>query len=506
MKDALSSIRGSLGPNAYRLTPATFAYHVSQGRWVPAKHLLYIAARVATAIAKGGARLLIAVPPRHGKSQLLSVWTPQWGLDRNPASRVALASYGAELSTEFGRHVRDNILATEQYTRARLRKDVLQTGRFQTTQGGGMISVGVGGALTGRGADILLVDDYLKNAKDASSETIRDQIYDWFLSTAMTRLEPGGSAIVVATRWNIDDLTGRLLKNHPGVWDYIRIPAVIETEEDKRDDPLGRDYGEVLWPERFSPEEMRLTKEIQGQYFWKSLYQQRPVPRTGGMIQRGTIPIVDITPSPALLRLVRRWDLAASPEAGDYTVGALLAADDQSGVTYILDVVRFQGSPLEVEQTVARVAERDTPRTKIVIEQEPGSAGKSVASHYTRNVLRGYTVEFKPSTGDKFTRAQPLYAGLQAGNVKLLRAPWNGVLEEELELFPDAEHDDQVDACAGAYNDLHGKRFHEVVWGRKSAAESRVVRGDTSTATPASASAPSGGGKIITGATWGRNS
>lgn len=490
--NSLQRIQRSLGHDAYRLTPATYAYHVSGGKWIPAKHLLYIAARVASAIAKGGGRLIISVPPRHGKSQLLSTWAPQWALDRNPASKIALTSYGAELSTEFGRAVRDNILATPEYTRARLRKDVLQTGRFQTTKGGGMISVGVGGPLTGRGADILLVDDFVKNTKDASSETVREQTYDWFLSTAMSRLEPGGSAIVVATRWNVDDLIGRLLKYHGDVWEHIRIPAVIETEDDKRDDPLGRDYGEPLWPERYSAEEMANIKALQGDYFWKALYQQRPVPRTGGMIARGGIPIIDIAPSWNVLRLVRYWDLAGTAGGGDFTCGALLAIDDRVGLTYILDVVRFQRSPLEVEQAVAQTAAQDGTRVKIIIEQEPGSAGKSIASHYTRHVLRGYNVKFKPSTGDKFDRAQPFYASLQAGNVKLLRAPWNGPLEEELELFPDAEHDDQVDACSGAFNELHEHLRGGVVWGRDSSAHG-VAYGSPNK------------GKYLTGVIWGRD-
>ena len=135
-----------------------------------------------------------------------------------------------------------------------------------------MYATGIGGAITGRGADLLLVDDYLKNAKDASSETIRDDIYHWFVSTAMSRLEPGGTVIILATRWHQDDLIGRLLEQAPDVWEYIRIPAIAE-----ENDPLKRAPGEALWPERYNVEWLESQKALFGPYFWAALYRQDPI-------------------------------------------------------------------------------------------------------------------------------------------------------------------------------------------------------------------------------------
>ncbi len=481
-------LTGLAGPSGWRLTPATLAHFITKGEWQAARHLLYISSLITSALARGNARLIVSMPPRHGKSELLSTWTPVWALERDPKTRIILSSYGSDLATDFGRKVRDIILTNEMDNgplRTRLRKDSLQVGRFLTTSGGGMYSVGVGGPITGRGADLLLTDDYIKNAKDASSNTIREDIFDWFTSTAMTRLEPGGSAIILATRWNIDDLIGRLMTHTQEVWTHIVLPAFAE-----EDDPLGREVGEALWPERYSKASLNTIYDNLGTYFWQSLYQQAPIPRVAGLMQAGWISPVDILPHKSRLRFVRHWDLASTPEGGDWTVGLQMAEDLTTGIYYITDVVRGQFSPAEIETLIAATAEADGREVQVTIEQEPGSAGKIVIDHYVRNVLKGFPVRGERATGDKFIRAQPFFAAAEAGSIRIMKATWNKVLLEELELFPEAPHDDQVDGISGAFNALNNKRYRGTTWGRKPRDPKKGI--------------PSAPGKLIQGVVFGR--
>lgn len=475
------------GADSYRLTPATLAYKLTNGSWIPSKHLLYISAKIGSALAKGGARLIVSMPPRHGKSELLSIHTPAWILERNPSHYIILASYGSELATDFGRKSRDLILSSEDLLRVRLRRDSLQVSRFLTTQGGGMYAVGVGGPLTGRGANVLLIDDYLKNAKDASSLTIREDIWDWFISTAFTRLEPGGSVIIIATRWNIDDLIGRTIARTNQEWEHIVLPAFAF--DDGRPDVLGRQPGEALWPERYDEDALSAIKNSLGTYFWQSLYQQQPIPRVAGLMQGSWLQSEDIMPHYTKLRRVRYWDFAASAEKGDYTSGTLMAEDVSTGLYHIENVIRFQKSPAETEQKVRAIAESDGPSTTICLEQEPGSSGKQVVSHYSRNVLKGFVVRAHRGTGDKFVRAQPFFAAAEAGNVRMLKGAWNATFIEELELFPEAPNDDQVDSATGAYNFLNDKKYRGVIWGREPDKSGAQI---------------SGGAEIVQGVTFGR--
>ena len=236
----------ALGSN-YRLTPATLAVKLDKD-WIPAKHLQYISAKVAHAISKGNGRLIISAPPRHGKSQLITRTVPIWIHERFGNKEVVLTTYGGELSADFGREVRDTIINNPKILTSRIRRDSSKVSNWMTEQGGSMRSIGIGGPITGRGADILLIDDYIKEIKEAYSVTYRDYIWNWFVTTAFTRIEPGGTCIIIATRWHHDDLIGRILraKDQLGDWEYIRLPA--EAEEN---DALGRAVGEPLFPERY---------------------------------------------------------------------------------------------------------------------------------------------------------------------------------------------------------------------------------------------------------------
>ena len=458
----LRRLTDKVGQVGWRLTPATMAAHLTEGAWVPAKHLLYISARIASAVAKGNARIIMSMPPRHGKSEHLSVWTPIWYLDWFPQNEIMLASYGADLATDFGRKVRDTAQYYSEFLNFDLRRDAQNVAKWLTTQGGGMVSAGVGGPMTGRGADLLLIDDFLKSAKDATSETIRQDIYEWFQSVARTRVHPGGSIIIIATRWNKDDLIGRLLANQPDLWDHIKLPAFAD-----EDDPLGRAKGEALWPGRYDKATLEGIQDAVGEYYWRALYQQDPISRAQALLDRDKLKIIEQLPKRGSFRKVRSWDFASDPEVegGDYTVGTLMFEDESMGITYIVDVIRVRISDAEKEELIYKTAVNDGSDVEILLEQEPGSAGKTVVDYYTRKILKGFAVYSQRPTGPKPVRAQPFFASVQQGHVRLLEGSWNEAYIDELANFPDGTHDDQVDTSAAAFYHIHGDAYWGLVWG-----------------------------------------
>lgn len=460
----------------YKLTPATLAYKRTSGAWIPAKHLLHLSTAISTAITKGGARIAVTMPPRHGKSEFTSINTPVWHLDKYPSKNVILTSYGAELATDFGRQVRDIILGAPPELDVRLKKDSLQVGRFHTTDGGAMFSVGIGGTISGRGGDLLLVDDYVKNAEDSFSKTQRDKAWDWFRSTAFTRLEPGASAIVLGTRWHQEDLVGHLLKEQGDIWTEIRLPAIAE-----ENDPLGRAPGEALWPERYPIETLRKIEEALGSYWFSALYQQKPLSTIRGVVSGDCLITVTELPHPSRLKTIRTWDFASSEEDGDYTAGPKMSLDKETGRIYIQDMYRFRKSPGATELIVKSAADSDSTKVPIWIEQEPGSAGKIVISHYSRNVLSEYSVKGLRPTGPLEVRAGPFLAAVEAGKVCILKGAWNEPLKEEMNTFPGGDHDDQMAALALGCERLGRGNINQVIWGEKTkksfSADSSIIRG-----------------------------
>lgn len=391
-------------------------------------------------------RLIVTMPPRHGKSELCSKYLPAWYLGTYPDKRVILASYGADFASEWGSKAR-NILKefgpalfgvrVSESPSARDRWDI--AGRD-----GGMRTAGVGGDLTGRGAHLLIIDDPVKNAEEAASVTMRNNAWVWWLATASTRLEPDGVIIVIQTRWHEDDLAGRLLHDAQQAggraWRIVNLPAIS-------------DDGQALWPERYPIEELLQIQRDKGTYWWTALYQQRPTPPEGGKFKREWFPIVPSLP-PGARRAVRYWDKAGTEGGGDFSAGCLIAVLD--GIFYVADMCRGQWSDLKREQMMEQCAERDRHRLgriEIWIEQEPGSGGKDSAAATIRR-LAGHPVRADRVTGDKETRASPFAAQCEAGNVRLVRAPWNAAYVDELCMFPNGTYDDQVDASSGAFNKL----------------------------------------------------
>lgn len=220
-------------------------------------------------------RLMLFVPPRYGKSELASINFPAWYLGRHPEKEIIVSSYSAELAQDFGYKTR-NLVNTKEYQslfETRLRDDSQSKAKWLTQEGGGYTSVGVGGAITGRGANVLLIDDPIKNREEAESQLIRDKIYSWYTSTAYTRLEKDAAVILIMTRWHQDDLAGRLLKaqDEADKWEVIKFPAIAVKDEKYRKS------GEPLWPDKYNLETLHSIKKVAGTYDWSALYQQEPI-------------------------------------------------------------------------------------------------------------------------------------------------------------------------------------------------------------------------------------
>lgn len=261
-----------------KVTPLAFAVHASDGQWVSARHLEYLDTAIIDAIE--GHRpervIIIEAPPRHGKSEYISHWLPSWYLGAYPDRRVMMASYSDKFARKWGRAAKETLTTHgPAYFGINVSKETRAANEWDISgRRGGMTTAGIGGSLTGRGADLLIIDDPIKNAEEAISETLRESQWEWWQSTAWTRLEPGGIAIVMMTRWHEDDLIGRLIK-----WSESRnvgIRRICLPAYAGDDDLLGRKPGEPLWPERLPVEELELRRSMLDAYWWESLYQQRP--------------------------------------------------------------------------------------------------------------------------------------------------------------------------------------------------------------------------------------
>lgn len=274
----------SRSENAWRYSPALLANRLTAGRFTLPTHLRVLGRKLVD-VARGRCpRLVVEMPPRHAKSTLCSHWFPVWYLSLFPQNRVILTSYEAGFAASWGRKVRNSIVEHAESLGVGIADDSAAADDWATDEGGGMVTAGVGGPITGRGADVFIVDDPVKNAEEANSQTIRDKTWDWWLSTARTRLEPGAAALAVMTRWHEDDLVGRILagadEDPDGIpWEVLRLPALAEHA-----DPLGRKPGEALWPARYDEKAMGQIRRDVGDYVWDALFQQKPPSLVGNAV------------------------------------------------------------------------------------------------------------------------------------------------------------------------------------------------------------------------------
>lgn len=457
---------------AYKLdpTPAGFAESVSSGKWMRAKHLQLISNKLVEVAQGKCKRLIIKLPPRHGKSEETSKYFPAWFLGNYPDKRIILTSYEADFAASWGWKAR-NILQEhgQEYFGIAVSSDSSARNRWDIeNHDGGMMTAGVGGPITGKGAHILIIDDPLKNAEEANSKTIRDKIHEWFKSTAYTRLEPGGAIILIMTRWHEDDLAGRLIEEmkHGGEkWEVINLPAIAETN-----DQLGRNPGEALWPERFPVEALNEIQEAIGLYWWNALYQQHPQASDGTYFKRQYFRYFAIQgdmyalQKPEGIKLVptkscmifQTCDPAGSTKTtADYFVLATWARTPQNDLL-LLDILRTHLEGPDQPNLFKQASLRWKPAFQGVEDKSMG------LTLYQMLVREGLPIRRLTADVDKVTRALPAAARMEAGTFYFLAgAPWLQEYEMELIAFNKGAHDDQVDVTGYAAICLVGSQQAE---------------------------------------------
>lgn len=426
-------------------SPADFADKYSPIPWRSTPYQRLIGDAIADAVfAAQASILIIECPPQHGKSAIVSQWTPAWYETLFPRKLVALASYEAGVAARWGQWVRDTLC---EIGTVQLKGDSKAKDEWYTTEGGGMITVGVGGPLTSYGVHLLVVDDPFKNAEEADSETIREKIWNWFLTVCWTRKQPGTVFVIMHTRWHEDDLVGRILATSEmaRLVTRINLPALAE-----ENDPLGRKPGEALWPERYpadhSPDGLLTTRDIMPPRWWNALFQQRPTAAEGDEIKRHWWQWYEDLPVPReqLEYVVASWDCTFRDVAGsDFVVGQVWGV--YGAYRYLLDQVRDRMDFTATVAALKRLNDKWKPTVTLVEAKANGDA--VIAS--VRDVVPA-VIGIEPR-GSKIARARAIAPQIEAGQVFLPRQmKFSDELVEECASFPQGKHDDQVDALSQA--------------------------------------------------------
>lgn len=393
-------------------------------------------------------RLIISMPPQEGKSVRVGRDFPIWALQRDPDLRIITGSYAQGLANRNGRAIR-NAIAAHPDIGLTIAPDHGAASEWSLAgHDGGVLSVGRGAGVTGRPADLLIIDDPLKDRQEADSLTIRDTTWDWWTDALAARLAPGAPVVLIMTRWHQDDLAGRLLdRDADAGWRVLSIPAQCD---DPATDPLGRQFGEFMTSARGrTTDQWEQRKRTAGSRTWNALYQGRPAPAEGGAFRREWWR--HWHQPPPLARVIQSWDMAfKGTDQSDYVVGQVWCIDGAD--SYLLDQVRGRWSFTE---TIAQVQQLRTrwPMTSATLVEDKANGTAVIDS--LRRIIPGM-VPVEPQ-GGKEVRAAGVSPLVEAGNVYLppLTTPWVGDLIEEAAAFPQGSHDDQVDALTQALTYAH---------------------------------------------------
>jgi predicted phage terminase large subunit-like protein len=404
-----------------------------------AHHKVIIAALEAISAGKND-RLILTLPPGSAKSTYASVLFPAWYLANHPKNLIIAASHTVELAERWGRRVRNLVEEHSETLDFGIRTDNAAAGRWETTQGGEYFAAGVGGALSGRRADVLLCDDPIRSAEDADSKLIRDKQWDWWNSDVMPRLKPHAACVIITTRWHEDDLVGRLLEEEPGRWKVLNIPM----ESESLDDPLGRPLGARLWPEWFTQDMVEVAKR--NARIWSALYQGRPAPDEGSYFKREWLIDTDSLPDRSTLRVYGGSDYAVTSDGGDFTVHCVIGVDENHDL-YLLDLWRKQASSDEWVEAYCDLVRKWKP---MGWAEESGQIKSGVGPFLLKRARErhSYTVrEQFPTRHDKAVRAQSIRGRMAMQGLRILRqASYRNDLIDELLRFPVGSHDDVVDS------------------------------------------------------------
>ncbi len=372
---------------------------------------------------------------------------PSWFIGRDPNRRVIEVSYGDSLARRFGRANKNKIAEFgEEIFGIRLAQDNRSVTNWEIEgYRGGMISVGIGGGITGQGADLLIIDDPIKNRKEADSPTYRDMVWNEWKDTLRTRLQPGGAVIIILTRWHEDDLAGRLLKHEGDKWEVVSLPAIAESE----DDPLGREIGEPLWPDfGFDESWAEETKRSVGSRTWSALYQQRPSPEEGEMFKRSWWNYYNVLPD-SFDEIIQSWDMSFKDnDDNDFVVGQVWGRKGAN--KYLIDMVRDRMNFPTTLQSVLNLSAR-YPKAYVKLIEDKANGPAVIAM--LKNKVPGL-IPVNPD-GGKVARAAAASAEAEAGNIYLPSpelAPWVHDFVEECAAFPNGANDDQVDCFTQAIN------------------------------------------------------
>ncbi|WP_129408074.1 phage terminase large subunit [Marinitoga lauensis] len=392
-------------------------------------------------------RLMVFMPPQHGKSTTISDTFPSWYLGKHPEESVIAVAYGDDLAYRFGKNNRQKIkeFGKEIFNIEVSKEKSSMTDWLISKHNGGMRSVGIGGSITGHGADLLIIDDPFKNREQADSETYREKVWNEWQNTLLTRVHPNGKIIIIMTRWHEDDLAGRLLKTEKENWYIVSLPVVCDSEED----PLNRKLGETLWPEGgYDKKWAEEKKKSVGSRTWEALYMQRPSPSEGGILKRNWWKWYKQLPSD-IDEMIQSWDMAfKDKKESDYVVGQVWARKGAN--KYLVDQVRARMNfPATIRAVKTLSLKWPQARLKLVEDKANGPAVIATL----KDEIPGL-VPVEPR-GSKIARAEAVSPDIEAGNVYLPEnAPWIHDFIEECAAFPNGAHDDQVDAMTQALDRL----------------------------------------------------
>jgi len=421
-----------------------FVKHVYEG-FIEGDHHKKVAQKFEKLAKNPGSRIIVNMPPRHTKSEFASYLLPAWLIGKNPTLKIIQTTHTAELAVRFGRKVR-NLMELDLYKAifpdVELRVDSKAAGRWETEQGGEYYAAGVGGAITGRGADLLIIDDP-HSEQDALSETVMESAYEWYTSGPRQRLQPGGSIVVVMTRWSLKDLTGKLIKAQGSdvmsdQWDMIEFPAILPSDN-------------ILWPEFWKKEELLKVKASLSLAKWNAQWQQNPTAEEGAIIKKEWWNVWESKTVPPVSYIMQSYDTAFSKkETADYsaitTWGIFQPQEGGPDHIILLDARKGRWDFPELKSTAKEEYKYWEPDMVII---EAKASGTPLTDELRTMGIP--VINYTPSKGrDKHTRMHMVAPIFESGMVWAPDKKFSEDVIEECVAFPNGDNDDYCDSMSMA--------------------------------------------------------